>query len=108
MLYMIDKNMKICRDLKLLENSDDQDNIDDEEKKNDDYDLTNYISDNEFDVALNLDSVDAHDISDQLCHACLASHQLLSHFFALNNSKQSICKCQHQDKTQQKSNPDAT
>ena len=55
MLYMIDKNMKICKSLKLLKNADDHNNNSDEKKKkkkkNENYDLIDYISDNDFDAA---------------------------------------------------------
>ena len=65
MLYMIDKNMKICKNLKLLENADDHDiNNNEKKKKNEIYDFIDYISNNDFDAASASAADFSHAISD--------------------------------------------
>src|SRR5438034_8627450 len=116
MFYMIDKNMKICKSLKLLENADDHDNNNDEKKKkkkkNENYDFIDYISDDDFNAA-SVSAADSshaisdqsssyfvidhfnffHDISDQSCNACSVSSQSSFNFSVISHSSQNKCKC---------------
>ena len=80
--------MKICKNLKLLENADNYDNNNDEKKKkkkkNENYDLINYISDNDFDAALVSAADSSHAILNQL-----SSHSVINyfnHFHDISNS----------------------
>src|SRR5438034_8584829 len=114
MFYMIDKNMKICKSLKLLKNADDHDNNNNEKKKknkkNKNYDFIDYISDDDFDAASAsaISSSHAisnqssshfvidyfnffHDISDQSHNACSVSFQSSFNFFMISHSSQNKC-----------------
>src|SRR6266487_5571407 len=93
MLYIIDKNMKICKNLKLLESANNHDNNDDEKKKkkkkNENYNLINYISDNNFNIILTSVADSSHAISDQLL-----SHLIINHSdFSYNILNQSHNAC---------------
>ena len=110
MLYMIDKNMKIHKNLKLLENADNHNISNDEKKKkmkNENYNFINYISNNDFNAVsisavsfshailnqslshLVIDHSDLfHDISNQSCNACSVSSQSSFNFFVISHSSQ--------------------
>ena len=84
MLYMISKNMKIHKNLKLLKNVDDHDNNDDEKKekkkKNDNYNLINYIFDDDLNAASASAADSSHAISNQS-----SSHFVINHFNFFHN-----------------------
>ncbi len=69
MLYIINKNMKIHKNLKLLKSTDNHDNNNNEKKKkkkkNKNYNLINYISDNDFNTVSTFAADSSHTISDQ-------------------------------------------
>src|SRR6266487_2305943 len=119
MLYIIDKNMKIHKNLKLLKNADNHNNNDNEKKKkkkkkNENYNLINYISDDDFNAASTsaADSSHAisdqsssyfmincsdfsHNISDQFHNACSASSQSSLNLFMISHSSQNKHKHQY-------------
>ncbi|SRR6266487_7127374 len=84
MLYIIDKNMKIHKNLKLLKNADNHNNNDNEKKKkkkkkNENYNLINYISDNDFDAASTSAADSSHAISDQSSFYLMINYSDFSH-----------------------------
>ncbi len=107
--------MKICKNLKLLKNADDYNNNNNEKKKkkkkNKNYNLINYISDDDFNAALTSAANSSHaisnqsssylmincsdffhDISDQFCNAYSVSFQSSLNLFVISYSSQNKYK----------------